>query len=332
MKGLLFFLIIAISPFSLAGTWVGSVSLAKEVSDDRSVEDVKRVCLDELKMLAASKAGSYLIETETISDSKYDQELKLVSSTFVQLENVEFNRVSEDGRLYLHSNARATVDLDEIERRVGYIRENRLLRSTVHAVLNGKYKMTSLDYFPENQLSLFEIRKSEDQHEDPFTDSLLLSISQSKYGLVVDKYTKGDDGSVTVSYFVDLYSDKLAEILEGRIEYSRNEDNIIVRSKRYLSKEVIDDAWFDVLSKKSVVFEILLNDRLVYSKPIMYKGRDLRFFACGNKRRGSSQNTNTICITGYGSEVNPRIASLPLLGEEVINISYGIKVIGERLN
>lgn len=35
------------------------------------------------KMLAANQAGSYLIETETLSGSQYTQELSLISSTFL---------------------------------------------------------------------------------------------------------------------------------------------------------------------------------------------------------------------------------------------------------
>jgi hypothetical protein len=346
LKGLLFFLIIAICPYSLAGTWVGSVSVTKEVPDDRSVEDMKRVCLDELKMLAASQAGSYLIETETISDSKYDQELKLVSSTFVQLENVEFNRVSEDGRLFLHSNARATVDLDEIERRVGYIRENRVLNSAVRALLAHRSEASSEAELQRLITRLARINGQEvlaatlsDVTAGGYStarlanETLIPLLTDSSHQVLIAGYNDRGRKIVSINYYVEPPIESISSELQDLFRTASSKNNsgseFVIRGSRYLSQEIVEDTHFDYLAEKEVVFDVLVNGKVSLTKPVLVRGNDSRFNPCEAGR--SEPNSHSLCIIGYGSRSKPVRADLTVDDSEDLVISSRLRLIDRSL-
>lgn len=339
-------MILVFSPCSLAENWTGSVSITKEVPDDSSVEAVKRTSLDELKVLAANQAGSYLVETETISGSQYTQELSLISSAFVKLENVEFNRVSEGGRLYINSSARATVSLDEIERRVGYIRDNRVLTSTVKALLEHQYEKLNMPDLDRLVSKLSEINGVEVLGHDLVGaaggktktarfagETLVPLLADSTHGVLVTGYHDEKGRIVSINYFVEPPIESIANGLERffRVDFPQGESGseLVIRGARYLSREIVEDIPFDFLAENEVVFDVLVNGKVRLTKPVLVRGNDSRFNPCGPGM--SKSNSHSLCIIGYGSRSVPVRADLKLVSYDKLVITSRLRLIDKSM-
>lgn len=344
MKTLVFILVLVHCSVSIAEVWEGEVTTTKEIADDRSVDEVKASSIKELKMIAASKAGSYLIETETLINSVYSRELNLISSAYVSLYDMSFFRSFQDGRSYLKSNALAKVDLGEIERRVRYVKENRELKNLISSMLASSLHNYSE---PDVERIMSELSKIEgiEKLSTEFTGvevnsdvvdgtayrALISLLSESVHEVSVVGVHLSGNKYISVRYSVIPPINALRETLSEtlRVDQRKGQANevLVFRGKRFLSKEIVHDPSFDYLAKQIVVFDILVNGDVRLTKPIMVRGNDSRFNPC--EEGGLEKNSHTFCVISYGSYAEPYLADISIEQNDGLEVTSRIRLVNK---
>lgn len=189
--------IISFTCFASGENWSGRLNVVQPVYENITAIEARAIAIEKIKLLAAEKAGEYILNTETIVDGKYTQSVEIIGGALVILEDVnqEFNY--QNGQHLLSVSALASVDISSLKERLTYITENEGLRDFIHRqnkelmdILNGSITSSTItELVPAKNNSV----------ERLFTKSEIISLKEK-----IEIESKRSENHYVKSNFIDV--------------------------------------------------------------------------------------------------------------------------------
>lgn len=143
--------IISFTCFASSEKWSGRLNVVQPVYENITAIEARAIAIEKIKLLAAEKAGEYILNTETIVDGKYTQSVEIIGGALVILDEVEQEFDYKDGHHVLRLSALASVDISSLKERLTYITENEDLRDFIDRqnkdlmnILNGSITSSTI--------------------------------------------------------------------------------------------------------------------------------------------------------------------------------------------
>lgn len=194
--------IISFTCFASGENWSGRLNVIQPVYENITAIEARAIAIEKIKLLAAEKAGEYILNTEMIVDGKYTQSVEIIGGALVKLEDVKQEFDYKNGQHIVNVSALASVDISSLKERLTYITENEGLRDFIGRqnkelmnILNGSITSSTItELVPAKNKSV----------ERLFTKSEILILNEK-----IETDRKLSEAAFVNSNFIDVVKNTL---------------------------------------------------------------------------------------------------------------------------
>lgn len=116
---------ILFSPILEAKTWQQSFTVKYLLGDGDSKTSARELALEQIKIKASNKAGSYIHTTNTLINDKFTENIQVIGASMVMLSNVNEELNTKGSQITLSVTATARIDESELKRRIASMQQDK---------------------------------------------------------------------------------------------------------------------------------------------------------------------------------------------------------------
>ncbi len=147
MKIIYTLILLALSLNTFASTWSKTISVDYQLGDGDSKSTARELALQQIKLTASSKAGTYIQSNTTLNNNNLNEHIEVISASLIKLSNIKEVLQAKGKSFILKVSAVATIDESE-------------LRSRIRAIQSDKEKANQIAKLEvENQMLVNELSK-----------------------------------------------------------------------------------------------------------------------------------------------------------------------------